>query len=142
AAFLFEEGAFWSSADWLGNGAPATLSGGGTWTPGIDGGGGRFDGASGFAGASRPVVDTRRGFTAAAWVRLDGLGGYQTLLSQDGATASGFYLQKDGVSGRFAMAMLASDSTNAAKASAQSSMLATTGVWYHVAGVYDQPAGI
>jgi hypothetical protein len=59
-------------------------------------------------------------------------------MSQDGVNVSGLFLQTDGGTGKFALSVMASDSTTAAKSSAQSTTTPVAGVWYHLAGVYDQ----
>src|SRR5690348_12047996 len=65
-----------------------------------------------FAAAAGPVVDTARSFTVCAWVDLANANGFQTFVSQDGKTISGFYLQLLGTSHRFAFARVAADSVS------------------------------
>jgi hypothetical protein len=60
------------------------------------------------------MIDTADSFTASAWVSLNSLSGYQTVVSIAGNTVAGFFLQLRGDTGSFAFARLSSDATGAA----------------------------
>ncbi len=90
--------------------------------------------------ATGAAVNTTNSFTAAAWVKLNSVSGYQTILSIDGNTVSGFFLQLSGASGKFAFNRLASDSVSAASTVAVATAAPTVGTWYHLAGVYNSSA--
>ncbi len=98
-------------------------------------------GGGAHAEVSGPVVDTTKSYTAAAWVKLANLNGYQTILSIDGAHVSGFFLQLRGGTGKFAMSALAQDSGDpGATTFAAAQNAPTAGTWYHLAGVYNAAA--
>ena len=93
----------------------------------------------------RALIDTRRSFSVACWVKLDEVTGLQTFVSQDGEKISGFYLQKDGED-KFSFTRHSEDSDNAANPGARaviggykvvSRLVARRGPWYHLAGVWD-----
>jgi alpha-L-arabinofuranosidase len=117
-----------------------TLTGGATWTTGVVGPSAvLFDGATGAIETADPVVDTTQSFSVAAWVRADAAAGFRTAVSVDGASGSGFYLQRRD-DGRFAFTRLNADAPGAGSVASAASA-ATAGQWYHLAGVYDRVAG-
>jgi hypothetical protein len=88
------------------------------------------------------VVDTAGSFSVAAWVRLDALNGWRTMVNQDGANVSGFWLQySEYVGKKFILTMHDSDSTGSSAFRAVSTTTPVTGQWYHVVGVRDKAAG-
>jgi len=137
--WTFDEGSGTVAADSSGGGHPLTLTGGASWGAGIVGPHSLLLGGGGqYAASAGPVIDTTESFTVSAWVNLSHLGGYQTFVSQDGNQVSGFYLQLRGDTGRFAFTRIAYDSPKALGTIASaSSIVPQSGVWYHLAGVYD-----
>jgi hypothetical protein len=119
----------------------ATLYGAASWTTGRTGTGLRLDGAGGHARTSGPVVDTRRNFTIAAWVRLSGLAATATAAGQEGTRVGGFALQYAKADNRWAFTRPVADADGAAAARALSAAAPRTGEWTHLAGVYDAAAG-
>ena len=113
ALWTFNEGTGTTAADTSGNNRTATLNGGAGWTTSARVGAAalNLNGAGQFAQASGAAVNTSRSFTAAAWVKLNSLSGYQTVLSIDGSSVSGFYMQLNGGKGKFVLARMASDSS-------------------------------
>jgi alpha-L-arabinofuranosidase len=95
---------------------------------------------NGVATVTGPVVNTANSFTVSAWVKLNAVGGFQTVTSISGTTVSGFYLQLRGDTGTFAFTRLASDA-NSATAVAAASTPPTAGTWYHLVGVDDVATG-
>jgi hypothetical protein len=79
------------------------------------------------------VLDVSGNYTAAAWVKLDSLGGFATAVSQDGPSNSGFFLQYSGADNRFAFSF--------AGVRALAPTAPEPGRWYHLAGVRDVQAG-
>jgi hypothetical protein len=63
-----------------------------------------------------------------------------TAVSQDASVVSGFWLQYDGTTGKWAMSTRDSDSQSATLRQALSTGTATTGTWTHLVGVYDTGA--
>lgn len=127
-----------AAAESSGTGNTATLGAGASWTDGLQGNGIGFNGSStGFAGTTRPAVRTDRSFTVAAWVRLDAAGSYVTAVSQDGAQASGFFLQYESSLDRWAFGMTSKDAAGYTTAKATSEEPPVLGVWTHLVGVYD-----
>ncbi|RKS75495.1 concanavalin A-like lectin/glucanase superfamily protein [Motilibacter peucedani] len=137
----FDEGSGTTAADDSLADATGTLTGGASWTPGVVGPSGvAFNGTSAYVDTPGPEVNTSQSFSVAAWVRADDPDGFRTAVSVDGDQVSGFFLQRRG-DGRFAFTKLASDSTAAAASVASATTTASTGVWYHLVGVYDSVAG-
>ena len=85
------------------------------------------------------VIDTRQSFTVSAWVKLRQIGGFQTVVSIDGTTVSGFFLQLRG-SGTFGLTMITADRTDRPAAVASALEPAQAGVWYNLVGVHDAAA--
>jgi alpha-L-arabinofuranosidase len=131
-------------ADYSGNGHNGSFTGHPIWTVGKLTGALRFDGQTEYVTANN-VLNTSQSFTAAAWVQLENELTYSTAFSQDGVNVSGFYLQYlsptdsglGSVAGKFAFALLNSDSTGAAPTRAVCPFAPVINTWYHLAGVYD-----
>jgi hypothetical protein len=142
----FDEGTGPHAADSTNNGHTLELWPGASWTTGKTGTGLQFDGNGGHAFASQPVARTDTGFTAAAWVRLDNYVGdnSRVALSQDGDYNSGFQLRfsKDKTRWTFLMPKVDAKITDQVGQVARldSTVTAATGVWTHLAGVYDATA--
>ena len=83
------------------------------------------------------MVDTSQPYTVAAWAYLDVLpNAYKTVVSIEGASASGFVLQLRQETGTFAFANQAIDGVSAAVIASAVAPPAAQ-VWYHLAGVFD-----
>ncbi|TDD13509.1 glycoside hydrolase family 2, partial [Kribbella turkmenica] len=110
-----------------------TLVNGPTWTTGRTGAALQFDGSDQYVDTGAAVLDTTGNYTAAAWVKLDSLGGFATAVSQDGDRTSAFFLQYSGADNRFAFSF--------AGVRALAPTAPETGRWYHLVGVRDAAAG-
>ena len=112
------------------------------WTTGIVGPHAlNLSGGGASADVPVPVIDTTQSYTVAAWAKLSQLGGYQTLVSIDGNTVSGFFFQLRGDTGKFSLSALAQDDPNPGPVTVASANDApVVGTWYHLAGVYDAGA--
>lgn len=141
--FPLEEGTGTATVDASGNYRIGALGAGTSWGPGRVGSRAvQFDGQSG-AGISTgtPVVRTDNSFTVSAFVKADVLdGGARTVVSQDGARNSGFYLQYRGDSGKWTFLLADSDTDNSSSVRADAPQTPATGEWVHLAGVYDAAA--
>jgi len=93
-----------------------------------------------FVDVMQPVVDTAGSYTVTACVKLNRASGYQTIVSIDGAQISGFFLQFRDDTDEFAITVPAADSTVGDAAEASSQIAPESGIWYHLAGVYDANA--
>ncbi|MEU0560814.1 LamG domain-containing protein [Dactylosporangium sp. NPDC006015] len=111
----------------------ATLVGAPQWTAGHAGQALLLNGSGQYADTGRAVLPTTGNYTVAAWVRLDAAGAFRTVVSQDGATSSAFFLQYSGADKTFAMSF--------ADRRALAPLTPVTGRWYHLAGVRDANAG-
>ncbi|GAA1499864.1 hypothetical protein GCM10009827_003920 [Dactylosporangium maewongense] len=111
----------------------ATLVGAPQWTAGHAGQALLLNGSGQYADTGRAVLPTTGNYTVAAWVRLDAAGAFRTVVSQDGATSSAFFLQYSGADKTFAMSF--------ADRRALAPLTPVTGRWYHLAGVRDADAG-
>jgi glycosyltransferase involved in cell wall biosynthesis len=88
----------------------------------------------GFLDAGKPVLNTASDYSVAAWVKLDKAdGAFQTVISQDGATVSDFFLQYSGADQRFAMSFAGIRALGPSKPE--------VGRWYHLVGVRDTVRG-
>ncbi|MFI7578247.1 LamG domain-containing protein [Micromonospora sp. NPDC049497] len=143
--------------------AADTGSGFSAMNPGALGGGAHF--ASGYLGnavrlygptadrvtTSGPVLDTTKSFTVMAWVRPADLAAQtkQTILAQDGATASRFELQfrqdANGGAGGWCMTMTGDSGGGGAVSACADGQSAgvpsNNNTWVHVAGRYDTVTG-
>ncbi|MGW2562712.1 LamG domain-containing protein [Streptomyces sp. NPDC001514] len=122
------------AADAVGN-HDAALKGGVSWTAGPQGGGALLlDGATGYADAGAPVIDTARDYSVAARVRIDNKG-FRTAVSIDGGKHSVFFLQYSNSDKRFAFSFINQ------RALAHKVGDPVIGRWYHLTGTYSQIAG-
>ncbi|WP_176308691.1 LamG domain-containing protein [Micromonospora sp. NBS 11-29] len=76
----------------------------------------RFDGLSGDAQTSGPVLRTDQSYTVSAWVRFAGGAGARTVIAQDGLNISSSFLscRTDASGSKWSVMLRASDSTSAA----------------------------
>ncbi len=126
ARYPFGEDAGTTAADVAG-GHPLALTGGAGWSGGVGGSGLNLSGAA-FASTTGAVVDTSARFSVS------------TAVGQDGAQASGFYLQYAQQDNAWAFAMTAADAANATAVRAVSPFPPKTGDWTHLVGIYDAGA--
>lgn len=138
----FDEGAGNTVADASLQNHPLTLANT-NWVASPRGMAAQFNGANAAASAGAAVVDTTGSFTAAAWVKLDNLNGWQTIVNQDGVNVSGFWLQYSQYvnNNKFMLTMHDVDSTSSTAYRAVSTTTPVPGEWYHVVGVRDAAAG-
>ncbi|MBP2327695.1 hypothetical protein JOF56_008080 [Kibdelosporangium banguiense] len=130
--YPFEEAAGTTTADTVGK-HNATLTGGAAWTAGHPGSAVQFNGSTSTVDTGASVLDTAGNYTAAAWVKLDSLGGFATAVSQDGPSNSAFFLQYSGADNRFAFSF--------AGVRALAPTAPEVNRWYHLVGVRDVRAG-
>ena len=130
--WTFDEGQGTTAAD-TGGTHPLTLENGAGWTPGVAGNALKLNGVDQFATAGTPVVKTQgRNYSVSAWVRLDQVGGaFQTVVSEDSATNSAFFLQYSGADRQFAFSYVG------VRALASTVGTPQVGRWYHLVGVRD-----
>jgi hypothetical protein len=139
ALWRFDETTGTTAADATGNGRTLTLSGGAVFGPGRSGNGFVGNGSTSQARTAGPVVTTTGDYTVSAWVRLDTTSNNRTVVSQDGANASGFFLQS--VGDRWGFSVLAADTTlfptvyRAGTTYQDDRADIVAGRWYHLTGV-------
>jgi hypothetical protein len=93
-----------------------------------------LNGSTQYVDLGAPILNTASDYTASAWVKLDKAdGAFQTVVSQDGATNSDFFLQYSGADQRFAMSFAGVRALGPVKPDA--------GRWYHLVGVRDSVKG-
>jgi hypothetical protein len=132
AYYPLEEGTGTTTADEVGP-HDATLVNGPTWTPGHTGNALQF-GGNAYVDTGASLVDTAVGnYSVAAWVRIDDLNGFQTAVSQDGDSSSGYFLQYSDQDDRFAFSFVGVRALAPAPP--------VPGQWYHLVGVRDAAAG-
>jgi hypothetical protein len=93
-----------------------------------------LNGSTQYVDLGAPILNTASDYTASAWVKLDKAdGAFQTVVSQDGAANSDFFLQYSGADQRFAMSFAGVRALGPAKPD--------VGRWYHLTGVRDSVKG-
>ncbi|MGX7826077.1 LamG domain-containing protein [Actinokineospora sp. 24-640] len=133
----FDENTGTAAADSSGRGHTATLSAGATWHAGRDATTGWFDGTSGAAETSGPVVDTSMGFSVSAWVYNRDNTRYTTVFGQDGDQQSAFYVQYDPTAKKWAAVVPMGGELKYVL----STEAGYVDGWVHLALVYDKPLG-
>ncbi|WP_170176464.1 LamG-like jellyroll fold domain-containing protein [Lentzea flaviverrucosa] len=99
-----------------------------------------FTGSTAAGATTGKVLDTSRGFSVSAWVRLGNDTANRTVVSQQGATSSAFRLGYDLVSHKWTFSLAENDAVNAVQKTAISDAPAVQGVWTHLTGTYDDSA--
>ena len=140
ASWGFDDATGTTANDAVG-GHTLTLAGGAAFGGGYAGGGLSLPAGSGSATTTAAVVNTSASFSVAAWVNIADLTGFHSIASQDGAQASGFYLQYSAQDNAWAFSMTASDVAAPTTTRALSLFAPKVGDWTHVVGVYDSAAG-
>ncbi|MFI6450001.1 LamG-like jellyroll fold domain-containing protein [Streptosporangium amethystogenes] len=140
AHWKFDETSGTSAADASGHNHPLTLAGSTAWESGKSGNALHLSNGDGYAQAAGPVLDTSASYTVAGWVKLDDLTTWQTAAAQVGTTASAFGLTYDPDVDKWIWSLTGSDASNPASAHVEADSTAQTGVWTHLAGVYDSTA--
>lgn len=124
-------------------GAAGILTDGATFTEsGAIGGGVVLNGTSAAISTAGPVMRTDQSYTVAAWVKADRLaasGAALTVISQDGARNSGFFLQQRGSNWMFGMLDADGSGSWAGYADTPAGS-AQAGTWVHLAAVFDADA--
>lgn len=130
-------------ADSSGGGRTGTVSGGLTGADSRLVGGGTslsLDGVDDYASVPAVPLDTSRSFTVSAWVRVSGTpastGTGRAAVTASGDRASAFFLRRYR-DGRWMFGAAASDVDSSAQTNIYSTSVSRSGVWTHIAGVYD-----
>ncbi|MGI5145542.1 LamG-like jellyroll fold domain-containing protein [Plantactinospora sp. CA-294935] len=84
-----------------------------------------------------PVLRTDDSFTMSAWVTLDRLDGMRTAVAQRGAHESAAWLKYSSGDGKWQFNVSAEDVNPSVTTGVSSTSAPETGVWTHLAGVYD-----
>jgi hypothetical protein len=93
-----------------------------------------LNGSTQYVDLGAPILNTASDYSASAWVKLDKAdGAFQTVVSQDGASSSDFFLQYSGADQRWAMSF--------AGVRALGPVKPEVGRWYHLVGVRDSVKG-
>ena len=89
----FDEGSGTTTSDASGSGYTATLQTGATWSTGKIGSHAlSLNGTpTSYADIATTVINTAQSFSVAAWVNLNSLSGFQTIVSLDGSSVSAFF---------------------------------------------------
>ncbi|WP_347178131.1 LamG-like jellyroll fold domain-containing protein [Streptomyces sp. LX-29] len=144
AMWQMDEGA--GAAEAVGTAPPriADLQGGAVLgAPGVIKSALKLDGTTGYAGTDRPVVDTDRGFTVSAWVKLSEVPNHaMSVAAQLGNHRPGFELYYSSSYNRWVFAQAASDSPDAGTVRAMAAQPGgvKAGQWTHLVGSYDSGA--
>lgn len=109
-----------------------------------------FDGSSSRAfTTTTPLIDPTKSFSVSAWVKLGSVGdalptGNRIAVSQDGSLNSSFVLGYHGATQKWSMWMHVNDTATTPSAGigmVNSTVPVVTGVWTHLAGVYNATSG-
>ncbi|MFD4670518.1 LamG-like jellyroll fold domain-containing protein [Lentzea sp. NPDC058450] len=100
-----------------------------------------FDGVVSTGAVTGKVLDTARGITVSAWVRLGGGAVDRTVVSQQGGVESAFRLGFDADTRRWTFAVAEKDAAGSAQRTVRSQGLAVVGAWTHLTGTYDDVSG-
>jgi hypothetical protein len=133
----FDENTGTTAADSSGRAKTATLKGGAGWFAGRINNTGWFDGTSGFAETTGPVVNTKASFSVAGWAFLTDGSKNATVLGQDANKVSAFQVRYDAATKKWAVVVALADQANAGTIVLTSSELAQINDWAHLAVVYD-----
>ncbi|MGY4979177.1 LamG domain-containing protein [Streptomyces sp. 900105755] len=118
-------------------GLPASLSGAYTWSS--DSTRSKYinlNGTTGHANTSGAAVDTSRGFTVSAWIKLNSSSANSTFVSQDGAVNNGFQLYYSSGAQAWAFGRHSTDASGAVWQATYGSK-PVVGKWTHLVGVFD-----
>jgi hypothetical protein len=140
AEWTLSDGSGTTAADATGNGHSGTLNSGVSWATGTARGTvASFNGTTGAITAGGPVLNTAGDFSVSGWAYLTKTGSWGDVITQDGTTVSGFYLQYD-PDNVWVLSMMTSDAgTSVVRAVASSTPLLNT--WTHLVGTYDATSG-
>ena len=143
AASIADDSASNTSAYLMNNSAVGqnslSLTGGYSWTNDPSRGYAlTLDGTSGYGASSGPALNTAGSFTVSAWVDLAAVpADTATVLSQEGANNSGFYLWYNTGWKGWAFSFASNDTTSYTWKAAGSSAGTATNTWTHLVGVYN-----
>ena len=139
ASWSADENSGATLADATGNGRPATLKGGYTWTTGHSGSAVSFDGTTGEANAAPSALQTDRSYSVAAWVKVTSPTTFPNAVGEDDAQRSAFFLRASGDPVQWEFVVSTNPATSDHIRAGSGSL--TTDRWTHLVGVYDQAAG-
>jgi hypothetical protein len=131
-AYPLDEGSGSVAHDASGS-ADLALTGSPAWVAGHAGSALQLNGSSQSGQTAGTVVDTQGNFSVSAWVKLDSTGHFATAVSEDGPSASAFFLQYSQADNRFAFSTV--------EGRALADIAPVTGQWYHLVGVHDANQG-
>lgn len=121
--------------DLLGGDLPLELDGA-TLDQGLRGDSLWAAGTDSSASTTSPALNTSESYSVSAWVRLDVLEDFATMVAQDGEQVSAFYLQKRS-DGRLSFTTFPEDSTSSTACVVTGQIAPRVGEWYHVVGTRD-----
>jgi hypothetical protein len=120
-------------ADSSGHGQNGGPYGGGIGFGPDHGGSAVFDGTDGQITTAGPILNTAQSFSVTAWAKLSDTGSYQTLVSQTGNQASGFFLQYSADDNAWSFSRCATDVANCNSIHVHATTPPQVGVWTHLA---------
>ncbi|WP_157367990.1 LamG-like jellyroll fold domain-containing protein [Alloactinosynnema sp. L-07] len=122
-----------TAADTAG-GANASITGGSVAWSTERGGSATF--TTGVLATSGPVIDTRRGYTLSAWVKLTTTNSYRTVISQSGTNTPGIALQYRQDTGKWTYVATHTDQANPTITKIDGTAAALN-TWTHLTATYD-----
>lgn len=135
----FDENGGTTALDSSGAANTGTVSAGAAPATGRSGSALAFDNTGDIVTGQRPATSTNASFSVVAWAKLGAKGtANRTLVSQDGAYLSGFYLHWNYSSDQWTLSMFGPDAASPPNdAYAGNTATVNTNTWYHLVGVYD-----
>ncbi|HEX5114176.1 MAG TPA: LamG-like jellyroll fold domain-containing protein [Pseudonocardiaceae bacterium] len=100
-----------------------------------------LDGVSGYARAAGPAVTTTGSFSVSAWVKLNDLGNFYTVVSQAGTHVGNFYLQYSHAANAWSFVMPSADAAGSTQFAATATGAPSVNVWTNVIATFDATSG-
>ncbi|MGW5723224.1 LamG domain-containing protein [Amycolatopsis sp. NPDC003865] len=105
-------------------------------------GGMGFGSNTGFLSTSGPVLDTTGSFSVSAWVNMTDTSSWHGVVSQDGGTSSGMFLEYSQEVNRWTFNLPGCDCGDPYNPRVVSQQPPRLNVWTHLAGTYDAKTGV
>ncbi len=136
----FKEGSGQTTADMSSHNNTGTLIGGVSWVPGRFGNALLFDGSTGYVDAGNdPSTNITGSLSMSAWVRMNSAAQDQKVGGNQDNITGGYKMAIFGQRVEFELHDINNHGTSNRNVAGGTIM--ATGVWYHLAGVYDGTAG-
>ncbi|HEY1570466.1 MAG TPA: LamG-like jellyroll fold domain-containing protein [Pseudonocardiaceae bacterium] len=100
-----------------------------------------LDGASGYARTATSAVTTTSSFSVSAWVKLNDLGNFYTVVSQAGTHVGNFYLQYSHSANAWSFVMPSTDAAGSTQFAATATGAPAVNAWTNLIATFDVTSG-